>query len=168
MKFYLIVGFLIMAKCAFCQTDNLQTFKIDSIAASIDSLKNYGSLIEDGTMEIKRKGIIKKIFTKRLVGGYSNAYYSNDKTKELYKVVHQQNLNKPKTIKYYFNNGSLILVKITTMENGSIDKVLSFGQYYFLRDSLIKRTGKDSLAKPVFILKNGKELLKDWDEEHRI
>jgi hypothetical protein len=168
MKFYLIISFLIGVNCAFCQTNNLRTSKIDSIAASIDSLKNYGSSIEDGTIEIKRKGIIKKIFTKKVVGSFSNNYFSNRKTKRLVKVIYEQELGNPKRISYYFNNDTLILVKTLTWDGTVADKVLSSGQFYFLRDSLIKRTGIDSLAKPEFMIKHAKEFIKDWRDMQNI
>ena len=107
------------------------------------------------------KGIIKKIFIKKS-GSFSNTYLSDRTTKELYKVVNIQNLVNSTTIAYYFNNGSLILAKITTRRNLPVDLVVSSGQFYFLRDSLIKRTGNDLLTKPAFVLKNGKDFIKDW------
>jgi hypothetical protein len=166
LKLFLTLSFSLMIKCAVCQTNIAAVSRIDGIAAGIDSLKNYSSLIEDGTIEIKRKGIIKKVFTKRKVGGYSNYYYSDGKTKKLYKVIYERELGNPERFSYYFSNDTLILVKTLTWDSAVANKVLSSGQFYFVRDSLIKRTGNDTLAKPVSILRYGKGLIKNWSNKN--
>ncbi len=49
-----------------------------------------------------------------------------------------------------------------TKRNIQTNALISEGRYYFQQDSLIKKTGNYSLAKPILILENGKRFRQEW------
>ena len=113
MKLYLTIALIILAKFAFCQTKRFTVAQIDSITAVIDSSKNYGSMIVDGIIKNTPKGVIGKILKKKTVGSFSDTYFNDKETKQLLKVIEEEELRNFTRSSYYYKNDILIMAKIT-------------------------------------------------------
>jgi hypothetical protein len=162
MKIYFTSLLIFSASFVFCQSKQLTIKQIDSIVTTIDSTTKYDSMIEDGTIEKTRKGIMKKIFVKKKAGGYSATYLSDPIKKKLKKISYDQSLDNFTMREYFYDNDSLIFVR-STIHKGTYDlNVPLSGQFYFQQGILIKKTGNDSLSKPIFLLKNGRRMLADY------
>ncbi|MFD0750462.1 hypothetical protein ACFQZS_09935 [Mucilaginibacter calamicampi] len=153
-----MLKYLLLLTIAFCSSVAIgqsltNVLKIDKMAQSIDSAKNLGQTVLDGTIAQKSKSL----FIKKLSGYFSETYYYNKYSKRLLRVSYYSYLKKHEYEDYYFLNDSLILVT-TQIGTGTNNK------YYFKEDTIFKKMGYDTLITPQYFIKKAIRYLKDFKE----
>jgi len=158
-QIYLLTSFCLLTITCKAQ---LTVTSIDSIATTIDTMKNTNQMIVDGYIQTKYKNVIKKLFYNKHRQGYTEVYSYSKKAKKLFTVVHQQSSFSQK---FYFFNRELILI---TSEHYD-EQPKQVNKYYFKGDSLLyKKEFNHPEKSPMNLYKQGQRYIIGFEETLKI
>lgn len=128
---------LILISNSFAQQYKFSVSQIDSIVINIDSNKNCNYIVTDGIIYKNYK----KKHRKKIAGGFSIIYTSDDSSKQLLKASNNANAPfKNETKTYYYFRDSLIYISILTQD----DQKKFRKNYYIFDRQIISENGTNN------------------------